>query len=85
MTTHNSLKRRAPAIKLFDIVVLLADQPRYQLRRGDIGTVIHIFKTGAYEVEFSDATGVTTAQLALSPNEFLVVSKQGRTLLELAA
>lgn len=85
MTARKTLRRRDASIKLFDVVVLLTDQPRYQLRRGDIGTVIHIFKTGAYEVEFSDATGATAAQLALLPDEFLVVSKQGQTLLELAA
>lgn len=82
---RKTLKRHHSSIKLFDVVVLLTDQPRYQLRRGDIGTVIHIFKTGAYEVEFSDASGETAAQLALLPSEFLVVSKQGQTLLELAA
>lgn len=85
MMARKMLKRHHSSIKLFDVVVLLTDQPRYELRRGDIGTVIHIFKTGAYEVEFSDATGETAAQLALAPSEFLVVSKQGQTLLELAA
>jgi len=85
MTTYKTPKRRNAPVKLFDVVVLLTDQPRHHLRRGDIGTVIHNFKTGAYEVEFSDATGETAAQLALLPDEFLVVSKQGRTLLELAA
>ncbi|MGH9833816.1 MAG: DUF4926 domain-containing protein [Blastocatellia bacterium] len=85
LASRKPLKRRNPPVKLFDVVALLADQPRYHLRRGDIGTVIHIFKTGAYEIEFSDETGETTAQLALEPSEFLVLSKQGRTLLELAA
>lgn len=88
MTARKTLKRHnssAQPVKLFDVVVLLTDQPRHHLRCGDVGTVIHSFQTGAYEVEFSGATGETTAQLALTPNEFLVVSKQGRTLLELAA
>ncbi len=89
MTAHKLLKRRNPPakllVKLFDVVVLLTDQPRYRLRRGDIGTVIHSFKTGAYEIEFSDQSGETTAQLALKPSQFLVLSKRGRTLLELAA
>ena len=88
MNSRNPIKKPVPAakgIQLFDVVVLLNDQPSQKLRRGDLGTVIHIFKTGACEIEFSDETGKTTAQLALTHDDFLIVSKQGRTLLELAA
>jgi len=45
-----------------DVVALLVDQPDSGLRRGDIGTVIHVFDTtadhpGGFVVEFVDESG----------------------------
>ena len=50
-----------------DVVALLIDQPESGLRRGDIGTVIHVFDTtadhpGGFVVEFVDESGRVQAQ-----------------------
>jgi len=50
-----------------DVVALLVDQPESGLRRGDIGTVIHVFDTtadhpGGFVVEFVDESGSVQAQ-----------------------
>ena len=44
------------------LVVLDADPPHEKLSRGDVGTVVHVYKGGrAYEVEFVDGGGNTIA------------------------
>ena len=51
-------------------VRLLTD--RYQPQsatRGDLGYIIEIYPDGAYEVEFSDANGITFAQIVAQENE----------------
>ena len=46
-------------IKLFDGVALIGDLPEYNLRRGQVGTVVEILADGtAFEVEFSDRDGL---------------------------
>ncbi|MCC6805083.1 MAG: DUF4926 domain-containing protein [Anaerolineae bacterium] len=41
-------------------VILTSDMPKYHLKAGDIGTVVHIYATGdAYEVEFFTIDGRT--------------------------
>lgn len=41
-------------------VILMADMPKYHLKAGDVGTVVHIYTTGdAYEVEFFTMDGRT--------------------------
>lgn len=38
----------------YDVVVLTTDLPKYNLQRGQVGTVVDILTNGAaYEVEFS--------------------------------
>ena len=49
-----------------DVVALLVDRPNEGLRRGDIGTVVHVFDATAhhppgFEIEFIDESGVTQA------------------------
>jgi len=45
-----------------DCVVLTADLPGDRLKAGDVGTVVHIHKSGAaYEVEFVTLVGRTVA------------------------
>lgn len=49
-----------------DVVALLVDRPEEGLRRGDMGTVVHVFdSTNAhprgFEVEFIDESGATQA------------------------
>lgn len=52
-----------------DAVVLKSDIEKYGLKKGDIGTVVHIYDEGkALEVEFIAATGKTVAVLTLTPD-----------------
>lgn len=56
----------------FTVVALLSDLPAHGLVRGQVGTVVEILD-GAYEVEFSDDSGRTYAELALNPDQVLVL------------
>ena len=57
---------------LLDVVALLSDQPEHGLLRGQVGTVVEILD-GAYEVEFSDDEGKTYAEIALEPDQLLIL------------
>jgi len=57
---------------LLDVVALLSDLPAHGLLRGQVGTVVELLD-GAYEVEFSDDEGKTYAELALEPDQLLVL------------
>ena len=46
--------------------------PAHGLLRGQVGTVVELLD-GAYEVEFSDDEGKTYAELALAPDQLLVL------------
>ncbi len=44
------------------LVVLDCDPPHEKLNRGDVGTIVHVYKGGrGYEVEFVDGGGQTVA------------------------
>ena len=60
---------------LLDVVALLSDVPAHGLLRGQVGTVVELLDgaDGAYEVEFSDDEGKTYAELALAPDQLLVL------------
>jgi hypothetical protein len=63
---------RAPA--LHDVVALLKDQPHHNLRRGQVGTIVEIYKSGRCEVEFADAQGQTFALATLPRSALLQLS-----------
>lgn len=46
-------------------VVLTSDVSKYGLRRGDMGTIVHVYPAGGLEVEFFTATGKTRAVVTL--------------------
>jgi hypothetical protein len=48
-----------------DTVVLERDLPEHELRRGDIGSVVHIYAPDTVEVEFVRASGRTQAVVRL--------------------
>lgn len=53
-----------------DTVVLDHNIEKYGLKKGDIGTVVHIYEEGkALEVEFVTAKGKTVAVLTLTPSD----------------
>jgi hypothetical protein len=61
-------------IKLFDSVTLASDLPEYNLRRGQVGTVVEILAEGkAFEVEFSDRDGRTYESIGLRPDQIMVL------------
>ena len=61
-------------IKLFDSVALTDDLPEYNLRRGQVGTVVEILADGkAFEVEFSDRDGRTYESVGLRPDQIMVL------------
>jgi len=61
-------------IKLLDVVALTLDLPEYNLRRGQVGTVVEILKDGsAFEVEFSDRSGRTYESLGLLPDQIMLL------------
>lgn len=56
-----------------DVVVLERDVPESGLRKGDLGTLVHVHQAGAFEVEFVRAGGGTTALLTLSDRDVRAV------------
>ena len=48
-----------------DIVVLVRDMPEHALRRGDAGTIVHVYSADTFEVEFVRASGATAAVVEL--------------------
>lgn len=57
-------------------VVLNHDIREYNLRKGDLGTVVHLYnRDKALEVEFIKADGKTIAVLTLTPNDIRAIAK----------
>ena len=52
------------------LVVLDCDPPHEKLNRGDVGTVVHVYKGGrGYEVEFVDGGGRTVALVTVEAGD----------------
>jgi hypothetical protein len=52
------------------LVVLDCDPPHDKLNRGDVGTVVHVYKGGrGYEVEFVDGAGRTVALVTVGADD----------------
>ena len=61
-------------IKLLDVVALTQDVSEYNLKRGDIGTVVEILSNGeAFEVEFSNAYGQMSKCLSFFASQLRVL------------
>ena len=57
-------------IRELDAVALTRDIVEHELKRGDVGAVVHSYKDGvAFEVEFVSAEGSTVALLTLQPQD----------------
>jgi hypothetical protein len=62
------------SIKLLDVVALTVDLPEYNLRRGQVGTVVEILADGAaFEVEFCDREGRTYESVGLRPDQIMLL------------
>ncbi len=58
-------------IHLLDVVALTENLPERGLVRGQVGTVVEMLGQDTYEVEFSDNTGRTFAELALRAEQLI--------------
>jgi hypothetical protein len=67
---------RPEAIKLLDVVALLADKPADGLAAGHVGTVVEVFSPDVFEVEFLDPAGRTFALTELKRNEILLLKHE---------
>ncbi len=57
-------------VKELDTVVLAKELKEYQLKRGDVGAVVHVYADGnTFEVEFVAGEGKTIAVATLSSND----------------
>ena len=62
------------------LVVLDSDPTHDKLTRGDVGTVVHVYKDGkGYEVEFVDGGGQTVALVTVGANDVRLI-KAGELL-----
>lgn len=54
-----------------DVVTLTADFPEHGVMKGELGTIVHIHTNPhlAYEVEFVDSDGETTAMFPVLPHQ----------------
>jgi len=57
------------SFKTLDTVVLERDLPEHALRKGDLGTVVHVYENGGLEVEFVTAAGQTEALVTLRDSD----------------
>ncbi|GAG30263.1 unnamed protein product [marine sediment metagenome] len=61
---------------LIDTVVLSRDIPKYNLKKGDLGTVVQIYGEHDYEVEFVTAGGHTQALTSLNEKDIRIVESK---------
>jgi Domain of unknown function (DUF4926) len=60
-------------IRLLDIVALVEDLPEYGIYRGQVGTVTDIVAPNVFEVDFSDTSGQTYAEINLTSHQLMVL------------
>lgn len=61
-------------IQLLDVVALVEDLPRFGLQRGQVGTVVEVHASGAFEVEFVDlTTGITYALAPVRAEQLILL------------
>jgi Domain of unknown function (DUF4926) len=69
--------------KLLDTVVLARDLPGHSLRAGDLGAIVELYGTDAFEVEFVTASGRTGALVALKSEDIRPVGATDLVAVEL--
>jgi hypothetical protein len=61
-------------VELLEVVALTVALTEYNLRRGQVGTVVELLTDGtAFEVEFSDRNGRTYESIGLRPEQIMVL------------
>lgn len=68
-------------IKQLDTIKLARDIPEHRLKKGMLGVVVSVFTEPilAYEVEFADDQGRTFAELAIEPQDLILVKAGSNT------
>lgn len=67
---------KSKVFKELEIVELSHDIPKHNLKKGEKGTIVEIYKNGeAYEVEFANKEGKTIALLTLMSDSVRRVRK----------
>jgi hypothetical protein len=61
--------------ELFDVIEVLVDLPEHHVQAGTQGTIVHCYPDNAFEVEFVNEDGETTALCPLLSTQFIVVWK----------
>lgn len=61
------------SIRLLDIVALVEDLPEYGIYRGQVGTVTDIVAENVFEVDFSDTSGQTFAEINLTSQQLMLL------------
>lgn len=56
-----------------DVVALLQDAAAHGLKRGQVGTIVHVHSDGLFEVEFSDDQGRMYALVSLRTAQVIVL------------
>ena len=60
-----------------ELVTLTRDLPEYGLRRGTVGTIVHVYPAGAaYEVEFDRIAGASLPIVTLEPGDIRPATDQ---------
>ena len=62
-------------IKELDAIVLTHDVNEHNLKRGDVGAVIHRYPADGFEVEFVTGEGKTAAVLTLTGDDIRPMGK----------
>ena len=61
---------------MLNVVALLADRPKDNLARGQVGTVVETLRDDSVLVEFSDESGRSYAVVPCVPKDLLVLHYQ---------
>jgi hypothetical protein len=71
--------------RLFDCVTSRHDLPEFDLKAGDIGTIVEVYSPSAFEVEFSAPGGYLAALLTIGLVWFRPATDDFAKVRELAA
>jgi hypothetical protein len=55
--------------KVLDLIVLKHDMPEHKLCAGDLGTIVEVYESKGFEVEFVKASGETLTVVTLSEDK----------------
>lgn len=58
-------------MKLLDVVALIRDLPEQHLYKGQVGTIVEVYETNVFEVEFVDLQGKTYAVETLNASQVM--------------